>query len=206
MKRREDIDHLLSYPFLCPNCESIIREGKLFCKELCKEEAKYIRYYRACISSGRISQPDVREALRIRIAHILGGGYPAQLREISKELRQLVISKYKGLCKVCGKSANQIDHIKGNSNELKNLQLLCAKCHNEKTIKNFVPITAETHPLEWIKYNELLIRATARKPIKPCDSSRWENEWRYILTSRRQILKNRKIASQRRKELIPHSR
>ena len=40
-------------------------------------------------------------------------------------------------CQICGSEASQVDHIKpkafGGSDERKNLQALCSKCHDEKT-------------------------------------------------------------------------
>src|SRR5262249_29900336 len=128
-----EIDALISFPFPCPNCNQPIRVAELFCSELCKQEAKFVRYVRACGRDGRDKQPDVQEAIRIRLAIILGGGYPEKERQIDKSIRKAIIERDKGRCKNCGNPGDQIDHISGSSNELENLQLLCRKCHNQKT-------------------------------------------------------------------------
>lgn len=46
-----------------------------------------------------------------------------------------------GLCRKCGRSANpgEVDHIvnqaRGGKNEMSNYQLLCVRCHKDKTAK-----------------------------------------------------------------------
>src|SRR6185369_1303224 len=114
-------------PFICLNCDQPIkstRQVKLFCSELCGEEAKFVRYFRRCSNDGRIDQVDVQEALEIRFAHIMAGGYPAQERRVSASLRAKVITRDKGLCRQCGAPGTTLDHIDGNANEMANLQLL----------------------------------------------------------------------------------
>ena len=76
--------------FMCVNCGKSIswkRRIKLFCSDLCKDEAKYVRYYRRCQNDGRISRPDIQEALQIRKAHLISGGYPYKERILTKEIR-----------------------------------------------------------------------------------------------------------------------
>jgi 5-methylcytosine-specific restriction endonuclease McrA len=85
-----------------------------------------VRYHRSCKEDGRIKLPDVAEALRIRRAHILAGGYSERLRRLPDSIRKAVITRDKGKCRKCGKPGNQIDHIHGDSCDLSNLQLLCA--------------------------------------------------------------------------------
>jgi hypothetical protein len=62
-------------PGCCANCLLRLPEDTdgLFCSELCSQTAKTIRYWRRITRDGRISQPDVREAIRTRIAHLLAG-------------------------------------------------------------------------------------------------------------------------------------
>lgn len=166
-------------------------ETSLFCSELCKDEAHFVRYFRACVADRRFEREDVQEALRIQLAHILGGGYPGRLRRLPNEIREAVIVRDSGRCRSCGAPGNQIDHIRGSSNELENLQLLCVKCHNEKTTAGFVTITPESHPNEWAKREALLLRIRAFHPIRLCDSPDWDRVWRTVLKMRREALKGR---------------
>ena len=186
----QTLESLSSPPFLCPNCNNPIGEPVLFCSDLCKDEAKFVRYFRACDADGRLEQDDVQEALRIRLAHILGGGYPERLRQLSKEIRETVIARDKGQCQSCGGPGNQIDHTRGSSNDLENLQLLCPKCHNEKTTAGFVTISAETHPEKWAKRESLLARVHAPKPTRLCDGSDWNKLWRVLRKARREAAKD----------------
>jgi len=179
---------LTSPPFPCPNCDTGLNDASLFCSDLCKDEAKFVRYFRACLRDGRYDQLDVQEALRIRLALILGGGYPERARQLRPSVREAVIARDKGKCQKCGKPGSQIDHIRGSSSDLDNLQLLCPECHNEKTTAGFVKISAQTHPEEWAKREALLARVHARQAARLCDSSDWDKIWRVLLKSRRETL------------------
>src|SRR5438045_4023628 len=95
----ENLKHLTTLPFPCPNCDKLLTEAKLYCSELCRQEAKFIRYARSCRSDGRDLQPDVRDAIQIRLALILGGGYPEQARQLPDSIRQAVIERDGGRCK-----------------------------------------------------------------------------------------------------------
>jgi 5-methylcytosine-specific restriction endonuclease McrA len=164
-----------------------VAEGSsLFCSDLCQDEASYVRYFRACISDGRNLQDDVQEALHIKLAHILGGGYPRRERSLSQAIRDAVTARDKGRCRECGEPGSQIDHICGDSDDLVNLQLLCPKCHNEKTALGFVPISETTHPEEWAKAEMLSARVHADEPTRLCDSSDWSTLWRRLKKARRE--------------------
>src|SRR5215210_7111741 len=131
------LKHLVTFPFPCPNCDQPILEGKLYCSEICSQEAHFVRYVRRCHQDGRDQQPDVREAIDIKLAMILSGGYPEQERRLTDSIRKAVIERDKGCCQKCGQPGDQIDHIRGNSDDMKNLQLLCRTCHNQKTKAGF---------------------------------------------------------------------
>jgi 5-methylcytosine-specific restriction endonuclease McrA len=192
-------ESLSSSPFPCANCDEPIPSGVLFCSELCNQEAEWVRYCRACIVDGRFKRADVQEAIRIKLAHILSGGYPRSLRRVPEALRAAVIERDQGLCRKCGGPANTIDHIRGSHNTLENLQLLCVKCHNEKTTARFIRITPESHPEEWKKRQSLLARVRARNATRLCDSSDWQVSWRDIRKARREAVKVQAAGASRKK-------
>ncbi|WP_244937134.1 HNH endonuclease [Leptospira selangorensis] len=179
--------------FICINCESIIpwgRQTKLFCSELCQEEAKYIRYHRKAIFEGKANLPDIKQAIDIKRISIVSGGYPLRERTIPQKVRKQVIIKSHGLCQSCGKLGTDIDHIQGSSNDLSNLQLLCILCHNEKTISNF----RKVDPLDpkfgsiFLKNLDLDKRIKNRKPFKICDDfKKWESSFRGISNERKKL-------------------
>ncbi|HKO56344.1 MAG TPA: HNH endonuclease [Thermoanaerobaculia bacterium] len=175
-------------PFPCPNCDEPVPDARLFCSELCREEAKYVRYYRTKIDDGSIVQADIRDALRMRLAHILAGGYHARLRQVPVDVRRAVIERDGGRCRACDAPGEEIDHIRGSKNDLSNLQLLCVDCHWKKTTRRMHRISAKSHPEEWAKANALVARVQAVEPIRLCDDPSWERRSRTIQARRRRSL------------------
>ena len=187
---------LRAVDFPCLNCDqpvTLTNIVKLYCSDLCKDEASFVRYFRACRSDGRNNQPDVKDALLIRMAHILRGGYKERERRLPRATRRAVFERDKGLCQKCGQPGTDIDHVEGSSNELENLQLLCKCCHNEKTKSKLVPLPsegeeggAEVHA----KLGGLLFRVHSLTPQRACDN---EETWNTL---------SRQVTSERRKALL----
>lgn len=180
---------LIAHPRRCVNCFKELEKVELFCSQLCRDEAKWVRYVRKCTADGRIDDPDVREAIQIRRAHILSGGYDARGRRLSDDVRARVIERAGGLCEMCGRPGEEIDHIDGSSNDEGNLQLLCNRCHVEKTVATLVHITKESHPEAWEHAERLRRRAEASAPVQFCDSPEWEKDWRVVQSERRKQAK-----------------
>lgn len=153
----------------------------LYCSELCQEEAKLVRYWRAVIRDGRIRQPDVAEALKIRIGLVLGGGYPERERRISSALRAEIFQRDGSRCQICGGEATQIDHIgddqrsKDNVNDPLNLQAVCDRCHRKKTLSRFrLAVPEEKGKARWLE-----LRAENPEPSRESDDEvNWQRVWR----------------------------
>jgi hypothetical protein len=180
-------ERLASLPFLCVNCHADIDDLKLFCTPLCNDEASWVRYARRCRIDGRDEQPDLAQALRIRLAHILGGGYDRRSRRLSRTVREAVIERAAGKCALCGRPGEEIDHIAGSSGSLSTLQLLCDACHNNKTVASLQTITKDTCPEEWAKLQGLLARARASQPLQLCDARDWNAVQRQLMSHRRTV-------------------
>lgn len=181
-------------PFVCVNCEGQIQATKqvrLFCSELCADEAKFVRYFRRCRNDGRIHEPDVQEAIQIRFAHIMGGGYDSAARKISKSVRASVFERDKGRCRICGGVGVDIDHISGDADDLDNLQLLCKSCHNRKTQQQIVEI-APTDPryrAHVSKAKSLRTRCESILPLRLCDDEElWPKQQAQIRSDWRKTL------------------
>lgn len=181
-------------PFVCLNCgERLLSptSPKLYCSVGCSQEAELVRYARRCIKDGRIERPDVLEAIRIRLAHIMAGGYHKQERHIPPDVRQVVIARDKGRCCICGQPGTEIDHIDGSSSKLENLQLLCNRCHNKKTHANIVEVHAGDKGYETIKakYDLFWERVETRHPMRICDDEEdWKGLYRTYMAECRQAL------------------
>jgi len=171
---------------LCANCMGPLpdEEDGLFCSKWCAETASSVRYFRRAHRDCRIQDPDVRDAVRTRLAFLAVGGYGALGRNLSPQTREAVKERANGLCQKCGQPGVDIDHIAGSSPELDNLQLLCKACHNAKTAENFVPAPIEIRTL----IAELTVdRVMPEKPrLLADDDAAWPTTWRGLKTARRQ--------------------
>jgi hypothetical protein len=183
---------LTTVPLRCANCGQEMDSPKLYCEQLCRQEAAWVRYARACNSDGRIDDPEVWEALQIQLAHIISGGYDKRGRTLSKETRARIFQRDNGKCQKCGAPGRDIDHISGGSNDESNLQLLCRPCHNEKTRANMVPIPEAERAEKAEHQARLFKRALAKRPLQFCDSPEWDDEWRSVGVRRRKIFKERR--------------
>lgn len=198
--RRLRLARLAKFPFPCPNCDQVFKETKLYCSEACAQEAEFVRYVRRCRKDGRYFQPDVQLAIRIRRAHILAGGYSKRARRLLQGIRNVVKERDGGVCQICGQPGSEIDHIRGGSKEMNNLQLLCDDCHNQKTKSFFTKFTKESHPEVWEKARALDRRMESRLPIKLCDAEEWCRIYGSILSRRRDAVRRYlRTASIRRK-------
>lgn len=182
--------------FVCLNCDGTVEHTKqvrLFCSELCGEEAKFVRYFRRCKRDGRINQSDVMEAIQIRFAHIMAGGYRERERYISPAVRVAVFDRDRRLCQKCGGPGTDIDHIAGDSSEMENVQLLCRSCHNEKTKEQMIEITPDDgrYPAFAKKSKLLRFRCESPLPLRLSDDEeRWPKLYNGIMSDWRKVLKN----------------
>ncbi len=172
----------------CQNCDVHLtlqqaQHGTLFCGDKCKQTAKAVRYGRATLRDGRYERdPLVREALDTRIAMILGGGYPAKARTLTREEREAVFVRDDRRCCLCGAPATEIDHIASSSSDPANLQALCGPCNLAKARANFRSATLE----EAAEGNAIWARIRATQPVRLCDDeTKWDKLWRKSASEQR---------------------
>jgi len=130
----------------------------------------------------------------IKIGLVLGGGYPKQSRKLSRAIREVIMEREGGRCKVCGGQATQIDHINEDIelalrdiNDPENLQAICDPCHRTKTLSNFRPIAPE----QWAKAKEIAARIDSPTPLRESDNDlTWKNVWRMHAAERSALLKS----------------
>ena len=191
------MDETVSIDFSCVNCDQVFvvsGAARLYCSPRCHQDAKLVRYVRACIKDGRMNDPLVREAIGIRfaIAYSEKGYYDEKARRLLPAKKQQVIERDRDLCRLCGAVGTEIDHIKGDSDDLDNLQLLYHNCHSEKTEANMVPITPDHERYEEIlaRESELRSRIDALTPLRLCDDeTNWNSIYKELMTEQRQLLK-----------------
>lgn len=170
-------------PGECANCGEPMgawrNDLRLFCSDRCRRYAHDVRYFRRCRRDGRWRDPDVREALQTRLAHLVSGGYDEQARRVSPTLRSEVLAANGGRCIVCDeRPATQVDHIDGARSDRDNLQGVCEECHRDKTRQRMTPIVDPEH--EAVR-QAFLDRVNAVVPVRACDDGEsWDNEWRSL--------------------------
>jgi endogenous inhibitor of DNA gyrase (YacG/DUF329 family) len=164
---------LLAQP--CANCaRSVISQTRqrTYCSDLCSQVADWIRYFQRTRVAGRSLDPDISEALSVKLAHIAAGGYDERGRSLTPDIRSAIIRRDNGACRRCGGPGSEIDHIAGSSPNLSNLQLLCHECHMEKTQESMVQaapnIVATVH-------EPIRKRALETPNRQPCDSTDWNH-------------------------------
>lgn len=179
--------------FDCLNCDGEIKyptSPVLYCSQCCKQEAELIRYARACNEVGRVEYEDVQQAIQIKLAHVLAGGYDRKRRTVSQELRDQVFERDQRECVICGEEGNEIDHINGPDNCLVNLQLLCSDCHRNKTLES-IEVADPDDPRYAVieeRYKKILERIESPIPLRLCDQDDWSEKWRDYTTERRKAL------------------
>lgn len=145
----------------------------------------YLRssHQRRVFRDGRIEQPDVREAIGIRNAFLLAGGYKSLGRTLTVSVRAQVKTRDHGRCTRCGKPGVDDDHINGNSGELDNLQLLCVDCHRAKTAENLVPASPEQRELLKALFVTRVLPDDPR--LLADDEVAWATAWRGLKSGRK---------------------
>ena len=181
-----------AFPFICPNCENVFEEPKVFCSEQCQQVAIFVRDHRRYIDDGRFEQPDFQQLFYDRFV-LLMSGYSPSARRVPKRIRAAVIARDGGRCRKCGAPTNIIDHIQGNSQELSNLQVLCDACNWAKARERYVPIPRESLAKETAKRDAVIGRIWRRHPERLCDDHViWKHLSLRILRIRRRIVDDRK--------------
>lgn len=170
----------------CANCLKPLPEGVegLFCSSWCAEISAAVRYQRATGRDGRFDRADVRWAVQVQNAFLLGGGYQALGRDLDTGTHLQVKTRDDGKCRLCGKAGTEIDHIDGSSADLDNLQLLCSDCHRAKTAESLVPALPEEQAQLVGMY---LTRVVPDVPtLLADDESEWRHRWRGLKKARKQ--------------------
>lgn len=159
---------------VCPNCEKKLITTKLFCSELCQQEAITVRYCRRITRDDqRCQKHDIQEGIGIRLLMLLGGGYPAMARKLSPEVRTQILERDSHVCRICGDPATEIDHINSSSNDFDNLRAVCKHCNLELAINRAKIVTMESDPNLFLSIEQyvanLATRIASPKPLKICD-------------------------------------
>lgn len=171
-------------PGHCLNCDKAVLSAKsLYCSNACSQIAALVRYARRTRTRGVFDDPDIQEAITIRLGLIIGsGGYDTKGRRIPPETRAEVYALAAGKCQKCGQkfgedfdSQRTIQHLNGSSSDIANLQAWCMRCNKDDVLGKMVPMTDEDRAEAFM----IIMRWEAKKPLRLCDDEvHWESMWR----------------------------
>ena len=176
----------MAYVVECPNCsEPFLRKRrKIFCSPACQQTTELIRYARRKRREGTFDRPDIMEAIRIRLSHIIGnGGYDKRARQIPDELRSKIFAEADGKCQNCGKTFEvkgdyrpTIQHCKGASHNDADIQAWCFRCNMDHALSL---LTTNPTP-EQVSERALIVeRWEAPQALRVVDDDElWPNVWR----------------------------
>jgi 5-methylcytosine-specific restriction endonuclease McrA len=194
LPRKRRVSRQRPSQYTCANCALVFRArqsgpAEPYCSLRCKDEAKAVRYARARLAeygTCRVAElpEDIQDAIQMKIAHALAGGYDEQARRLAPALRQAIFDRDGSRCVICGAPGTEIDHAHGPSAEPENLRVLCPDCHKAVTRNRFVRV--EDGSREARKSRQLWLRTLAPHPIRPCDVDDWASIWREWATGHSQ--------------------
>ena len=169
----------------CIECGKTVRLAgypRLYCSDKCRQMLKLVHYGRRVFRDGRIEDPLILEAIQMRIAHILGGGYHQTERRLPPETRKAVLARDHGVCKICGQPATDIDHIAGDSADINNLRALCRACNMAEAERGFRRAT----PKMAREFDQLIERILADDPLFERDYEHgWDARYRQMRVDQR---------------------
>lgn len=137
----------------------------------------------------------------MRMAMVLGGGYPERERRVSGSVRATVFERAGGHCEECGRLLDMdgstgdpdavptIQHVSGSSNDPSNLKAFCRRCNLADAQSRFVRV--EPGSPEAKLAEELAIRWSSPRPLRLCDDEvEWKTMWRELAQEARETLRD----------------
>ncbi|MBS1724839.1 MAG: hypothetical protein JSS66_18000 [Armatimonadetes bacterium] len=107
---RSAVPSTLTDPWKCPNCGGACENARTpYCSERCKEEAAFVRQFRASFGNGNLADPERQAALGQKLWQVLGGGLPRRIALIPQRVWTRVLER-DVVCQICGAPAVLVDH------------------------------------------------------------------------------------------------
>ena len=111
LKSSTELPQLGLDPSTCPNCGTPTADPKSpFCSFPCREEAAFVRQFRASLANDVLEDPGRQLALSQKFWSLLGGGFPYRQSLIPPKTIAKVIERDGFVCSVCGAPATEVDH------------------------------------------------------------------------------------------------
>ncbi len=173
----------LDDPRLCPNCDlPFDSRTSPYCCEECREQAAWVRQFRAAVENGVILSPEKQVAFGQKLWWILGGGLPLRETLIPDSAKRQVARRSRDLCEFCGSPMLKVENFGSGCNRPLHLRAVCQQCSKTKPFgdKEFIQSPNVIQIL-----TDFGQRISSAKPERQCDdSATWD--WRAFLAKRRQ--------------------
>ena len=171
-------------PNSCPNCGA--RAESLtgpYCSAKCRDQAAFVRQFRAAMDSGSILTPEKQLVFGERLWWLLGGGLPLRESRIPASAKRQVVRRSGGNCEICGATLTAVENFGSGCNRPSHLRVVCDQC---SATRSFNDAEFSRRP----DVVELLIsfagRVWAAKPTRACDNPHdWD--WRAFMAERRKV-------------------
>jgi hypothetical protein len=188
----QSLDEMASAPVVeCVECGAAMvqtNRAKLYCSLVCHQTLKTVHYARATVADGRFERdPTIEDALRVRVAYIIAGGYHEVERRVPPALRAQIFARDDHKCVLCGEPATQIDHIAGDANTPENLRASCGACNLGLAQAQLVPAPPEKAAVA----ERIFQRMFAPAPlVERDDESAWDETQKHLMADRRRQVRD----------------
>jgi hypothetical protein len=185
------IDHILnseqagklnSDPLFCPNCDGPVESlSGHYCSESCRDQAAFVRQFRAAVGSGSILTPEKQVVFGERLWWLLGGGLPLRESRIPVSAKRQVAKRSGGKCETCGADMTTVENFGSGCNRPLHLRAVCAECSQTKPIGDF-EFGRSARVVELL--SEFARRIGSVRAIRECDDPvGWD--WRGFMARRK---------------------
>lgn len=186
-----------------PSASSVI-----YCADSCQQSGALVRYARKAAREGRGEEDaDFVLGVGLLLVGLFKGGYPARARALKQREREAVFERDGWICTLCGKPAEQVDHIRGSSRDPANLRATCAPCNRglalsmerKATRRELADFLELAHGI----CMDLAGRIAAPMPSRCCDDhERWRAAQTGLKAARRRKLLGTTIDRKVRRTLV----
>ena len=166
----------------CPNCDALAESlAGPYCSETCRDQAAFVRQFRASIASGSILTPEKQVVFGERLWWLLGGGLPLRESRIPESAKRQVTKRSAGKCELCGAPMTTVENFGSGCNRPLHLRAVCSLC--SKT-KRYGDLEFGQSPEVAKLLSSFAKRIDSAKPIRLCDDpDAWD--WRAFMAKRR---------------------
>ena len=166
----------------CPNCDAPAKSlTGPYCSEACRDQAAFVRQFRAALATGTILTPEKQVVFGERLWWLLGGGLPLRESRIPESAKRQVAKRSGGYCESCGAVMTAVENFGSGCNRPLHLRAVCSRCSQTKVFGD-LEYCQSSRVLGLLR--ELSSRIQAATATHECDDPEAWN-WRQFLARRR---------------------